>query len=139
VTSSTIFAFTAVQMLAGGVFQLSASALTGEWQNFDPSAVTTTSWIALGYLVIFGSILAFNCFLWLLTKVSAPAATTYALVNPVIALVLGAIWLDERITPTAMLAAGLVLSGVALVLFHGAARTLRQRSARQATTTSAHG
>lgn len=127
VTSRTILPFTAVQMIAGGAFQLSAAALTGEWQEFDPAAVTATSWLALGYLVIFGSILAFNCYLWLLTKVSAPAVTTYALVNPVIALVLGAMWLDERITLPATLAASLVLSGVALVLFHGAATSLRQR------------
>lgn len=135
VTPRTILAFTAVQMIAGGAFQLTAAAFAGEWQAFDPAAVTTTSWLALGYLVVFGSILAFNCYLWLLTRVSAPAVTTYALVNPVIALVLGAVWLQERITVTAMLAAGLVLSGVALVLFHGAAASLRQRSETAGRTT----
>ncbi len=126
VTVNTLVAFTAVQMLAGGVFQLLASGATGEWQTFDVATVSVTSWLAVSYLVILGSILAFNCYLWLLTQVSAPAATTYALVNPVIALVLGSWLLDERITGTAMFAAGLVLFGVTLVLFHGAAASMRK-------------
>jgi drug/metabolite transporter (DMT)-like permease len=127
VTTRILIAFTAVQMLAGGLFQLLASALHGEWQTFDPAAVTTTSWLAVGYLIILGSILAFNCYLWLLTQVSATAVTTYALVNPVIALILGAVMLDERITSTAGIAAVMVLGGVALVLFHGAFATLERR------------
>ena len=75
--------------------------------------------MALLYLVVFGSVLAFNCYLWLLTQVSAAAVTTYALVNPVIALMLGAVLLDERITPLAILAAAMVLGGVSLILFQG--------------------
>lgn len=128
VTAQTMIAFTAAQMLAGGCFQLLASVLHGEWHSFDPAAVSTTSWFAVSYLVIFGSILAFNCYLWLLTQVSATAVTTYALVNPVIALLLGAVMLDERITTTAGIAAVLVLGGVALVLFHGAIAATRNRS-----------
>ena len=69
------------------------------------------------YLVVFGSIIALNCYLWLLTRVPAQKVTTYALVNPVVALILGAVVLDERITLLAVAAAVLVLVGVALVLF----------------------
>jgi drug/metabolite transporter (DMT)-like permease len=119
VTPRSIIPFTCVQMLAGGVFQLTLSGLTGEWSHFEVQQVSLISWFALAYLIVFGSIVAFNCFLWLLTQVPAPAVTTYALVNPVIALVLGSVILDERITPLAWLAALLVLTGVALVLFHG--------------------
>ena len=58
------------------------------------------------YLIVFGSIVALNCYLWLLTRVPAPKVTTYALVNPVVALVLGAVVLDERITPLGDLRCG---------------------------------
>ena len=54
--------------------------------------------LALLYLIVFGSIIALNCYLWLLTRVSAQKVTTYALVNPVVALILGAVVLNERIT-----------------------------------------
>ena len=66
---------------------------------------------------MFGSIIGLNCYLWLLTRVAAPKVTTYALVNPVVALVLGAVVLGERVTLLAMVAAVLVLVGVALIVF----------------------
>ena len=69
------------------------------------------------YLVVFGSIIGLNCYLWLLTRVPAPKVATYALVNPVVALVLGAAVLGERVTPLAIVAAVLVLFGVALIVF----------------------
>ena len=119
VRAETVLGFTCVQMLVGGLFQGVLSVFDGEWQGFSFAAVTTTSWLALLYLVVFGSVLAFNCYLWLLTQVSAAAVTTYALVNPVIALMLGAVLLDERITPLAILAAAMVLGGVSLILFQG--------------------
>ncbi|HEX2494044.1 MAG TPA: EamA family transporter, partial [Steroidobacter sp.] len=96
------------------------SFVNREWTAFDLSAVSITSALALLYLVVFGSIVALNCYLWLLTRVSAQKATTYALVNPVVALFLGAVVLHERVTPLAIVAAALVLIGVALVLFQGA-------------------
>jgi drug/metabolite transporter (DMT)-like permease len=66
---------------------------------------------------VFGSIIGLNCYLWLLTRVAAPKVATYALVNPVVALVLGAAVLGERVTLLAMVAAALVLVGVALIVF----------------------
>ena len=79
---------------------------------------------------MFGSLIGLNCYLWLLTRVSAQKVTTYALVNPVVALILGAIVLGERITPLALAAAVLVLSGVALVLFQGGSPLALLRRAR---------
>jgi drug/metabolite transporter (DMT)-like permease len=113
----TVLGFTCVQMLFGGSFQLAMSFADGEWSRFDVAAVTLSSLLAVAYLIVFGSIIALTCYLWLLTRVAAPKVTTYALVNPVVALVLGALILDERITALAMTAAVLVLAGVALVLF----------------------
>lgn len=113
----TVLSFTCAQMLFGGLFQLAMSFFDAEWAHFDPGAVSATSLLAVLYLVVFGSIVALNCYLWLLTRVSAQQVTTYALVNPVVALILGAIVLDERVTVLALTAAVLVLAGVALVLF----------------------
>jgi drug/metabolite transporter (DMT)-like permease len=116
-TAQTVLSFTCVQMFGGGTFQVFMGVLDGEWQRFDVSSVSLISWFALGYLIVFGSLIALNCYLWLLTRVSAQKVTTYALVNPVVALLLGSIVLDERVTPLAAISAALVLIGVALVLF----------------------
>jgi len=73
--------------------------------------------LAILYLVVFGSIIGLNCYLWLLTRVPAPKVATYALVNPVVAMILGSIVLGERVTALAIVAALLVLLGVALIVF----------------------
>jgi len=113
--------YTCLQMLAGGVFQLFMALVDREWIGFSPSQVSMQSLLAVAYLVIFGSIIAVNCYSYLLAHVPATKVSTYALVNPVIALALGAIVLHEKITPAAILCAALVLLGVALVLWRGRA------------------
>jgi len=105
-----------VQMMVGCMVLGFMASVSGEWLQFDPARVTATSWLALLYLAVFGSIVALSCYLWLLTQVSAQKATTYALVNPVVALLLGATVLDERVTALMLLAVALILVGVALVL-----------------------
>jgi drug/metabolite transporter (DMT)-like permease len=116
-TAQTVLSFTCVQMFGGGVFQLAMSFVDGEWRHFDVNSVSLESWLAIGYLIVFGSLIALNCYLWLLTRVPAQKVTTYALVNPVVALLLGALVLGERVTPLAATSAAFVLIGVALVLF----------------------
>ena len=130
----TVMSFTCAQMLAGGMFQFTMATLDGEWANFHPASVSAVSWLALFYLITFGSIIGLNSYLWLLTRVPAQKVTTYALVNPVVALILGALFLDEQITLLAVIAAVLVLVGVALVLFQDVdpLRWLRERRARSA-------
>ena len=120
-----VLAFTGAQMLFGGAFQLLLSVLDGEWQQFDAGAVSVASMLAVLYLIVFGSLIGLNCYLWLLTRVPASKVTTYALVNPVVALILGALILHEKISSTAVVATLLVLFGVSLVLFQD--RTLWQR------------
>lgn len=127
-TPRTVLSFTCVQMLGGGLFQLASAGIDGEWQRFDPSHISLVSALATFYLVLFGSIVALNCYLWLLTRVAAQKVTTYALVNPVVALILGAIVLNERVTTLAAGSAALVLVGVALVLFQGANPFARRRT-----------
>lgn len=113
----TVLNFTCAQMLFGAAFQLLMSIVTGEWARVDPGAISLPGVLAIAYLVVFGSIVALNCYLWLLTRVPAPKVATYALVNPVVAMILGAIVLGERVTPLAIVAALLVLLGVALIVF----------------------
>ncbi len=115
--AATVLSFTCGQMLFGAAFQLLMSLVTGEWPRFDPAAISLSGVLAILYLVVFGSIVGLNCYLWLLTRVPAPKVATYALVNPVVALVLGAIVLGERVTLLATCAAVLVLVGVALIVF----------------------
>jgi drug/metabolite transporter (DMT)-like permease len=122
-----VFSFTGAQMFFGGVFQLALSIFDGEWARFDPASVSVASWLAVLYLVVFGSLIGLNCYLWLLTRVPASKVTTYALVNPVVALILGALVLHEEITPTAVIATLLVLFGVSLVLFQDKALFRRTR------------
>lgn len=130
----TVLSFTCAQMMFGGLFQLLLSVPDGEWAHFDVSAVSWTSLLAVGYLVVFGSIVGLNCYLWLLTRAPASKVATYALVNPVVALLLGAVVLGERLTVLALIAAGLVLIGVSLVLFQDAnwLKNLWRREAPQA-------
>ena len=127
--------FTAAQMLFGGLFQFALSFADAEWAHFDIAAVSLPSWLALLYLILFGSIVGLNSYLWLLTRVPAPKVTTYALVNPVVALLLGALVLDEKITTLIVVSTLLVLFGVALVLFQewrpfGASRALSPESSK---------
>lgn len=128
VSAGTVLSFTTAQVLFGGLFQLGMSFVDGEWSSFDVGAVSTQSVLAILYLVVFGSIIGLNCYLWLLTRVPAQKVTTYALVNPVVALILGALILHESVTAITVVATLLVLLGVALVLFQDWKIPLFQRT-----------
>lgn len=130
----TVLSFTCAQMFFGGLFQLLLSFPDGEWAHFDVAAVSWKSILAVGYLIVAGSIIGLNCYLWLLTRAPASKVATYALVNPVVALFLGTLVLGERLTALALIAAAMVLMGVGLVLFQDAnwLKSLRRREAPQA-------
>lgn len=114
-TGSPLLINTSLQLLAAGVFSLLVSYLSGEWKTFSFSAVTTNAWMALFYLVTMGSIVAFSCYLFLL-KVRPPAlVSTYVYVNPIVALLLGAIFVNEPVTWIKILALTIILGGVLLV------------------------
>jgi drug/metabolite transporter (DMT)-like permease len=117
VSAARVMNFVCLQMLAGAVFQLLMSGIDREWAGFAPERISLPSMLAVAYLVVFGSLVAVNCYSFLVAHVPAQKVTTYALVNPVIALALGAVVLGENITPAAILSGILVLVGVALVLF----------------------
>lgn len=105
----------AMQMLAGGVALTISAALVGETKNFHVAGVTGRSWLALGYLVMFGSIFAFTAYNWLHTVAPPSRVSTYAYVNPVVAVLLGWVLASEPVGPFTVMATVVILIGVALV------------------------
>jgi len=107
--------FTALEMLAGGVSLTIAGFIKGETID-DFLDASNWSWLWFGYLVIFGSILAYSAYLWLVTNAPVSLTATYAYVNPVIAVALGAIFLDEVITLTYAIGGAIIVLGVLVVV-----------------------
>jgi drug/metabolite transporter (DMT)-like permease len=108
------FSASAVEMAAGGAGLLLTGLALGE--RLDPAVVSGRSWSALAYLVVMGSLVAFTSYVWLLGNAPISLVSTYAYVNPVVAVALGALVLSEPVTGS-MVAAGLVIVvGVALVV-----------------------
>lgn len=109
------FLSTAMEMLAGGVLLLLAGLLTGEAAQLDLSAISTRSLIATLYLIFFGSIVAFTAYIWLLKTVEAAKVATYTYVNPIIAVGLGWLLLNETVTPQMLLAVVVIITGVVFI------------------------
>jgi drug/metabolite transporter (DMT)-like permease len=107
---------TALQMLFGGAFLLLLATIKGEVQTFHVEQVSVKSWLAFGYLVIFGSLIAYNAYSWLIRVVPPSQASTYAYVNPLVAVILGWLLGGESIDPLMLVAGGLILLGVILIL-----------------------
>jgi drug/metabolite transporter (DMT)-like permease len=106
---------TGMQMLTGSVVMLILGVATGETRGFDPRAITTASWLGWLYLVTFGSLIGFTAYVYLLKAVSPAKAATYAYVNPVVAVLLGWAILGEPVSARTILAAGIILGGVAMI------------------------
>ena len=115
---------TAYQMLAGGVVLIVVGAVSGEIAHVDPSTFSLRSLLALAYLVSFGSLLAFTAYTWLLRNAPVSLVSTYAFVNPVVAVVLGALVLGEAITTNVLIGAAVIVVAVAFIVF-------RQNAARR--------
>jgi drug/metabolite transporter (DMT)-like permease len=105
----------ALQMLAGGGLLLALSATAGEWTRFSPSAVTFRSAMALAYLLVFGSLVGFTVYVWLLRAASPALVSTYAFVNPGVAMFLGWLLAGEPVAPRTLLAAVLIVGAVVLI------------------------
>lgn len=106
---------TGTQMLTGGALLTLTGLGAGEAARFDPSAVSAASVAALAYLVVFGSLVAFTAYVWLMRNVAATKVATYAYVNPVIAVLLGWLIAGEPITGRTLVAAAVILGAVALL------------------------
>lgn len=108
------FAMTVHEMWTGGVMLLVLGSVRGE--RADLASYDAHTWLAWGYLVVFGSMLAFTAYVWLLSNARISLVATYAYVNPVVAVLLGALILDEPITHAVLIGGGLVVAAVAIVI-----------------------
>ncbi|HSQ59398.1 MAG TPA: EamA family transporter [Acidobacteriota bacterium] len=106
----------AMQMLAGGAVSLLLGTLMGEWRGASLDAVSLRSLLALLYLVVFGSIVAFSAFAWLLQTNASDRVATYAYVNPIVAVIVGWAVGGEPITSRILVAGSIVILGVVLIL-----------------------
>jgi len=117
----------AIQMVCGSVVMLLTGAIVGEVPRVHLADITARSWIAWSYLVVIGSLVAFPVYVWLLKHSTPARVSTYAYVNPVVAVILGWAVLNEPLTPRIALAAAVIVGAVAIIT------TQKHRSAPQKT------
>lgn len=125
---SSPFLATGMEMLAGGALLVAAGAVTGELGALDPAGVSARSALALAYLVVFGSLVGFTAYIWLL-RVSTPSrVSTYAYVNPVVAVLLGWALAGEPLSARVLGAAAVIIAAVVLITRSRAAPSGENRS-----------
>ncbi len=117
------FVATAMEMLTASPLLAAMALAAGAWGRFRLAAVTPAGWVALAYLVVFGSIAGFGSYVFLLKHTSAARASTYAFVNPLVAVALGAIAGGEVVGPRTAAAALLIVAAVGAVIFGSSAST----------------
>jgi drug/metabolite transporter (DMT)-like permease len=105
-----------MQMLAGGVLLVLAAWPTGQWSGFGLAQVTLRSGLALAYLAVLGSIVAFSAYTWLLDHTTPDRAVTYAYVNPVVAVLLGWALGGEPLTLRVLVASAIIVTAVVLIV-----------------------
>ena len=113
---------TGAQMLAGGALLALAGLLTGETGAVHPAAISVKSLTSVGYLVIAGSLVGFSAYAWLIRNARTSLVSTYAYVNPVVAVLLGAAFAGEPITARTLIAGAIILAGVAMIVARPASR-----------------
>ncbi|HVE63161.1 MAG TPA: EamA family transporter [Mycobacteriales bacterium] len=108
---------TGLEMLCGGAAMGVASLVSGDAFELRLAEVDTRAWVAFGYLLVFGSLIAFTAYVWLLANVRLSLAGTYAFVNPAVAVGLGALPpLREPLGPSVLLGSAVIITGVALIV-----------------------
>jgi drug/metabolite transporter (DMT)-like permease len=110
------FLAAAQQMFCGGVLLMLVGLFVGEPKEFHPDSITTLSLGAFAYLVLIGAIVGYTAYFWLLRHCDPAKVATYAYVNPIVAVLLGALFAHETITLRTLLAGALIIGSVALVI-----------------------
>lgn len=106
---------TSMEMLAGGLLLLTASVILGEWTHIRLDLVSTRSAISWVYLIVFGSLIGFTSYIWLLKNVPPSQASTYAYVNPIVAMFLGWALAQEPFSLRNAVAAAIILAAVVII------------------------
>ncbi len=122
---------TAVEMIIGGLALLAAGGLTGEFSRLNFAAIAPSSMLGLAYLIVFGSLVGFSAYTWLLRVAPTSLVSTYAYVNPLVALVLGALIGSETFGPRTLIAAAIILGSVALITMQAPNRTEKRQPAAE--------
>jgi drug/metabolite transporter (DMT)-like permease len=120
------------QMFAGGVCLFVVALLTGEGAQLDLAHASTKSLLAFAYLVTFGSLIGFTAYIYMLANTTAAKAATYAYVNPVVAVLLGWAFANEPVTTRTLVAAAVILAGVAIITVARDTRTVIPEDKRAA-------
>jgi drug/metabolite transporter (DMT)-like permease len=119
------FLTAAQQMLCGGLLLLLAGIMTGEIRQLHPSGMSILSLASFVYLVMIGAVVGYTAYIWLLRHCEPAKVATYAYVNPIVAVLLGAAFAGETLSVRILIAAGLIIGSVALVI---TAQQLRARA-----------
>jgi drug/metabolite transporter (DMT)-like permease len=106
---------TGMEMLAGAVGAYLAGMFTGEWHQLVLANISTRSWLALLYLVVFGSLAGFTAYAWLLRSAPVSLVATYAYVNPVVAILIGSLFAQETLTVHVLISALIIIGSVVLI------------------------
>jgi drug/metabolite transporter (DMT)-like permease len=130
------FLTTGMEMIGGASVLAVAAIVSGEIGAFRVETVTADSLLALAYLTIVGSLIAFTAFAWVLRQAPLPLIATYAFVNPVVAVLLGWLLLHEQVGPRELVAGAVIVAGVALIVA-SRSRLARPRPARAKTSAGA--
>jgi drug/metabolite transporter (DMT)-like permease len=107
---------TTIEMLAAGVVMTLVAGARGEYGRVHLSEITAKSWLAFAYLVVFGSLVAFSAYIWVFGHAPTSLVSTYAYVNPAVAVVLGVMFAGEHLTGTEVLGGLVILASVLLVV-----------------------
>ena len=113
---STLLA-TGMEMLAGGVGLFLAGTFTGEWRQLVLSHISAQSWFAMLYLVLFGSMAGYTAYAWVLRAAPVSLVSTYAYVNPLVAILLGSLFAQETLTVHVLVSAAIIIGSVVLINF----------------------
>ncbi len=119
------FVTTVVEMAVGGSAMVLLGSLGGEWGRLHLHRTEPSAWMAFAYLVLVGSVVGYTAYVWLLARAPLSLATTYAYVNPAVAVALGALFLSEPLTSSVLVGGAVIIGAVAWVI------TVESRSRRR--------
>lgn len=106
---------TGMEMLAGSAGLFILATISGEWSRLDLAAISTRSWLGLVYLIVIGAWVGFASYTWLLRVAPTMLVSTYAYVNPLVAIFLGSLLAGEELTPRVLVAATIIIGSVVLI------------------------